>query len=67
MFGQFFQAGLASESSMPNLPLLEMRGKKRECSTIFEAKCEKSARNIGIDQQDAGESAPHLVSFIAIL
>src|ERR1700726_1915183 len=28
MFGQFFQAGLASESSMPNLPLLEMRSSR---------------------------------------
>jgi hypothetical protein len=35
-------------------------GKERECSTICEVKRRKSARNRGIDQEDAGETAPHL-------
>jgi hypothetical protein len=38
-----------------------------QISTDFEANLGKSARNIGIDQQDDGKIAPHLVSFITIL
>jgi len=40
---------------------------RTECSTIFEVKPGKSARNIGIDQEGAEKTAFHLGSPITIL
>jgi len=42
-------------------------GKLGATSTGFEESCKKSARDIGIDQEDMGETTSHLVSPIDTL
>jgi hypothetical protein len=47
--------------------IYDMTGKLGQICTNFEVKQRKSARIVGIDHSEPGETAPHLVSSITIL
>jgi hypothetical protein len=52
--------GFPGEDSGCNEAEVYRLEEKRECSTIFEVKRRRAAPIVGIDQEDAGETAPHL-------
>jgi hypothetical protein len=63
MDDQFGQELLPSTVNKRGRPMAKPAGKLGQTSTDFEVKQRKSARIVGIDHSEPGETAPHLVYF----